>query len=127
MASRIVVPHSEIGHLKTTPTCLLLGNRQALGNPNDLPHPCMAEQVRMHRRWLACLAVTRNPQRQDADVRSLRSCAHNFPGLLTTDRSPSTAAGMLAREEEWLIVSEPVFLGPEQQRARQVHLTSGQE
>jgi hypothetical protein len=34
---------------------------------------------------------------------------------------------VLAREEKWLIVGEPVFLCPEQQRARQVHLTGGQK
>src|SRR3981081_620168 len=35
--------------------------------------------------------------------------------------------GALAREEDGLTVSKPMFFGPEQQCARQVHLTSGQE
>src|SRR5437588_12893841 len=81
----------------------------------------------MHRRRLTRLAVARDAQSQDADVRPLRSCAHNLPCLLTTDRPPSTAVGVLAREEKWLMVGESMFLCPEQQRARQVHLTSGQE
>src|ERR1700730_11017672 len=43
--AHFVLPHSEIGHLESTPAGLLLGDRQAFGGADDLPHTCMAEQV----------------------------------------------------------------------------------
>src|SRR5947208_2281072 len=47
--AHFVVPHSEIGHLESTPAGLLLCDWQALGGAYYLPHACMAKQVRMHR------------------------------------------------------------------------------
>ena len=63
--AHFVVPHREIRHLESTsrPASVRLA---AFGGAHYLPHTCMAEQVRMHRRWFTCPAVARDAQRYDA-------------------------------------------------------------
>jgi hypothetical protein len=85
------------------------------GGAHDLAHPRVAEQVWMQGRRFAGLAVGRGAKRQDADVRPFGGRTHNFPYLLPTDRPRCTVASTFAREEQRLVVGEPVFLGPEQE------------
>jgi hypothetical protein len=60
-------------------------------------------------------------------VPSAAADAYDFPCLLPAYRLESATFGTLAREKKRLTVREPLLLCPEQQRAWQVHLTSGQE
>jgi hypothetical protein len=75
----------------------------------------------------ACLAVRRGPKRKDTDLRSLGGGAHDFPGLLTANRSKSATVCPppceRSREKNRVVICEPVLLGPEQLRSRQVQLT----
>ncbi len=90
--------------MQARPAGLLLRQWQASGVPHDLAHARMAEQVWMHGCRLADPPVAGGAQRQDPDIRSLRSSFHDLPGSHPIDRSPLTIHTALAGEEQRLVV-----------------------
>jgi hypothetical protein len=64
------------------------------------------------------------PKREDAHIGPLGDRPHDLPGLLPTDRAWSSVFGAFSGKEQRVAVTELVFLGPQQQRAGQVHLTN---
>ncbi len=101
--------------------------RAAAGLTDDLAHAGMAEQMRVHRRRLADLAVLRGAQRQHLHVRPRRGLLDDEPGLTALEWSARAVSTPFTREKERRVVGHALLLGPQQELPGESQLGARQE